>query len=133
MELELAMPIQQMFAHPSGNQLHERVALRRGPLIYCVEGADNQGASEPIPAADPQLSAEYRPDMLGAVLTLVGRTQGGGALCAIPYFGWDNRKAADATQDWMAVWLKQTDNYALRHQVEGDNHKGWEHKLYRPR
>jgi DUF1680 family protein len=131
-ELELAMPIQRVFAHPSVSQLHERVALRRGPLIYCVEGADNPSTSEPILAADPQLGAEYRPDMLGGVVTLVGRTQGGGALCAIPYYAWDNRKAADATQDWMAVWLKQADNYALRHQVEGDNRKDWAHKLYRP-
>jgi DUF1680 family protein len=131
-QLDLAMPIQRVIAHPFVGQLHERVALQRGPLIYCVEGVDNPGAPQPVLAADPQFGEEYRSDMLGGVVTIVARTENGGTLQAVPYYAWDNRQAADASQDWMAVWLKQADNYVLRHQLEGDHRDGWEHKLYRP-
>jgi DUF1680 family protein len=130
-QLELEMPIQRMIAHPFVGQLQGRVALRRGPLIYCVEGVDHAGVGEPILAANPQLSAEERPDLLGGVIVLVGRTQDGGVLRAVPYYAWDNRKAPDPSQDWMAVWLKQADAYALRHSLEGDKRSGWEQQLYR--
>jgi DUF1680 family protein len=131
-QLELAMPIRRVVAHPFVSQLQGQVALQRGPLIYCVEGADHHGPSEMILAPDPQLRDEYRPDLLGGVVTIVGRTQDGGIVCAVPYYAWDNREVADTTEDWMAVWLKQAENQALRHQLEGDDRDGWEHKLYRP-
>jgi hypothetical protein len=65
------------------------------------------------------------------MVTLIGRTQDGQKLCAIPYYAWDNRKAEDTAQDWMAIWLKQAENQTLRHQLEGNDRNGWEHQLYR--
>ncbi len=118
-ELALAMPILRVAAHPFVAAIQGRVALRRGPLIYCVEGVDHHGASGVVLAPDPQLRHEYRPDLLGGIVTIAGLAQDGGALCAIPYYAWDNRRAADAAQDWMAVWLKQAENQALRQQLEG--------------
>jgi uncharacterized protein len=130
--VELAMPIQRVIAHPFVSQLQGRVALQRGPLLYCAEGVDNSGNADVALAADPQLRDDYRRGMLGGVVTLVGRTQDGGTLRAVPYYAWDNRQPADASDDWMAVWQRQADHFALRKQVEGDERAGWEHALYRP-
>lgn len=93
---------------------------------------EQSGSSDLILAVEPQLHDKDRPDLLGGVVTIVGRTQEGGELCAIPYYAWDNRQAADAAQDWMAVWLKQAAHETLRQQLEGDGRSGWAHKLYRP-
>ena len=106
--------------------------MHRKTLPKHGKGVDNPGTPDPELASDPQLSEEYRSDILSGVVTIVGRTQDGGTLRAVPYYAWDNRKAADAAQDWMAVWPKQADNYRLRYQLAGDNRNGWEHKLYRP-
>jgi uncharacterized protein len=39
--LDLPMPPERLYAHPNVSMDVSRVALRRGPLIYCVEEADN--------------------------------------------------------------------------------------------
>src|SRR5262249_17878063 len=40
-ELELPMPPERIYAHPSVKENVGRVALKRGPLVYCVEEVDN--------------------------------------------------------------------------------------------
>ena len=40
-ELALAMPVQRIYAHPKVRMNCGRVALQRGPLVYCLEGVDN--------------------------------------------------------------------------------------------
>ncbi|HTV71117.1 MAG TPA: beta-L-arabinofuranosidase domain-containing protein, partial [Rhizobiaceae bacterium] len=42
-ELELPMPPERIYAHPSVKENVGRVALKRGPLVYCVEETDNPG------------------------------------------------------------------------------------------
>ena len=41
--LDLKMPAERLYAHPNVRMDVGRSALRRGPLIYCVEEADNPG------------------------------------------------------------------------------------------
>ena len=41
--LNLEMPPERLYAHPDVRMDVGRVALRRGPLIYCVEETDNGG------------------------------------------------------------------------------------------
>ena len=70
-------------------------AFECGPVVYCFEPAD-----QPIPAgvaANAEISAEARPDLLGGVtvLKIDGAT-------AIPYFAWNNRGLAP-----MRVWLPE--------------------------
>lgn len=132
LELEFEMPIQRIMAHPFVNQLRGRVALRRGPLVYCVEGVDLLADTAPTLAAEPHLAFEERPDMLGGVVVISAQTPDGQTVQAIPYYSWDNRRAADAAHDWMAVWLMQDEAYELRCQREGDDRAGWEQQLYRP-
>ena len=40
-EVNLAMPVQAVFANPNVRQLQGRLALQRGPVVYCMEGVDN--------------------------------------------------------------------------------------------
>jgi DUF1680 family protein len=84
--------VERVIAHPFVSQLQGRVALQRGPLLYCAEGVDNSGNMDVVLAADPQFRDDYRADVLGGVVTLVGRTQDGGTLRAVPYYAWDNRQ-----------------------------------------
>ena len=98
-----------------------RVALRRGPLIYCVEEADNPGG--PVQRLtlprDAPLSAE-RADALGgaAMLKAPAKALAPGddgalystsppisrdaTLAAIPYFLWANREPGS-----MQVWIAE--------------------------
>ena len=40
-ELTLPMPVERIEAHPSVRQDAGRVALQRGPVVYCLEEVDN--------------------------------------------------------------------------------------------
>ena len=42
-QLDLPMPAERIYAHPGVRMDVGRVALKRGPLVYCVEEADNPG------------------------------------------------------------------------------------------
>ena len=66
------MPAERLYAHPAVTADLGRVALRRGPLVYCLEEADNPGApvqrlALPAPAA---LRPEPRGDLWRGVVTL---------------------------------------------------------------
>lgn len=126
LHLRLPMQVRRLRAHPFVAENAGRVALARGPLIYCVEeedlGADPRAVVLP---GDAELSAEWRPDLLGGVVTLSGtalaREPGrawDGALygaseehgpagerplpfTAVPYYAWGNREPGG-----MAVWLR---------------------------
>jgi len=65
------------------------VALRYGALIYNVEAADQPDISKPLGAAP--LKAEWRPDLLGGVVTLNGKWQDGTPMMSIPNYARMNR------------------------------------------
>jgi len=95
-ELDLPMPIRRVLAHPAVKDDAGRVALQRGPLVYCVEGVDHGGQALNLGLADDAaLAAEYRADLLGGVTVIRGD-----GLTAIPYYAWGNRGDGE-----MAVWL----------------------------
>ncbi len=95
-ELVLPMPVRRVIAHPAVAADAGRVALQRGPLVFCLEGADNDGRvlDLALPDAAP-LGAEFRPDLLNGVVVIAGRN-----FIAVPYYAWANRGAGE-----MAVWL----------------------------
>jgi len=120
--LDLAMPAERLYAHPNVRMDVGRAALRRGPLIYCVEEADNPGGpvqTLALPRSTP-LYAVWRKDLFEGVMTLTGGAKrlvpgkGSGALysteppaaedvtlVAIPYHLWANR-AVGSMQVWLA-------------------------------
>lgn len=64
--LSLEMPVRLVSANPRVRQDAGLVAIARGPLIYCVEGADNGEDLHRLSLApDPEFRAEARPDLLG--------------------------------------------------------------------
>ena len=66
-----------------------KVALKYGPLIYNIEKVD-QDISKPI-SKTAQLTAEWRPDLLGGVMAIRGKFADGSDLLAIPNYARTNR------------------------------------------
>lgn len=78
-----------------------RVAISNGPLIYCLEQKDNKDLDifTAIIKKDQDLNVKYRPEMLGGINTIDGKTSNGKTFTAIPYYSWNNR-GADKMQIW---------------------------------
>jgi DUF1680 family protein len=89
-ELQMSMPARRIVAHPQVEADAGKLALERGPLVYCFEGADNaEVAGLYLPDTVP-LSFEHRPDLLGGA-TVITATVNGNRITAIPYQLWGNR------------------------------------------
>lgn len=111
-ELQLPMPVRRMVAHEKVQADAGRVALQRGPIVYCVEAVDHGGRVRHLALPpDAELKAEHRPGMLGGVTVITGKAVARSAgsdelkpvdLLAIPYYAWDNRGGGE-----MAVWLPE--------------------------
>lgn len=110
-ELDLPMPVRRMVAHSEVKADVGRVALQRGPLVYCFEAVDNGPALRSVYVpADAAFAADHRADLLGGVTVLCGKGMVRGMegepaksidLTAIPYYAWDHR-AAGAMTVWPA-------------------------------
>jgi DUF1680 family protein len=108
-ELDLPMPVQRLVANAAVAEDRGKVALQRGPVVYCFEGIDQAGATDewtlPITAT---LTHAYRGDLLNGVELITARApvkDASGApreptLVAVPYFAWANRGKGS-----MAVWI----------------------------
>lgn len=121
-EMDMPMPVRRIQAHP--NVLADRgsVALQRGPIVFCLEAADNGGKVFDLALPrDAELKATFKPDLLGGNMTVTARglryrvldwkdrlyqpvpSQAEPAeLTAIPYCVWDNRQAGE-----MTVWIPE--------------------------
>ncbi len=116
-ELHLPMPIRRVVAHPQVKDDVDRVALQRGPLVYCAEAVDNAGrVSDLVLADETALAAEFDRGLLGGVTVLRGpaqRIDGSGThpvkFVAVPYYAWCHRQPGE-----MAVWLARTPAAASR-------------------
>lgn len=106
-DIKLPMKAQQVKADTRIVADRGRVALRYGPLIYCVEQVD-QDIDQVLPA-DPELTTQWRPDLLNGVLVINGRWANGDRLVAIPYYARLNRQTERiAPRRPMAiVWIRQ--------------------------
>jgi uncharacterized protein len=70
-ELSLPMDVQRLTAHPNVLQAQGKVALRRGPLVYAFEQADNQVSLDTaiLPRA-AALRTKFDPNLAGGVVTV---------------------------------------------------------------
>ncbi len=125
-ELDLPMDIQFIESHPSVEENHGRIAISRGPLVYCLEAVDNPKVSPGEVRINPSYTAEseYDPKLLGGMVRLhlegyirqidpawgqalyqqIHPSKGhvrerAIKLITIPYFAWANRKPGA-----MAIW-----------------------------
>lgn len=85
-----------------------KVAIERGPIVYCIEGKDNGPESMNLALADTaKLSATFSQETLSGVVTISGEAAVTGnkavksqKITAIPYFVWNNRGINE-----MKVWI----------------------------
>jgi DUF1680 family protein len=119
--LDLPMPVERMYAHPAVAADVGRVALRRGPIVYCLEQVDHAVLLSQIALPDTtELAERFEPELLGGVVVIAGSALAlddagwDGALYrttpptlrpnpirAIPYYAWDHREPGA-----MQVWIQ---------------------------
>ncbi len=119
-ELDLPLVPRWLYANPHIRQDAGRAALARGPLLYCLEGADHPFPLNSVRIdPDAEIGTEFRADLLGGITVLklqAQRAETGdwgktlyretpprltaAGLTAIPYYAWDNRTPGE-----MLVWL----------------------------
>jgi hypothetical protein len=120
--LSFELPVRTVAAHPAVDADEGRVAIQRGPIVYCLEDVD-----APSPLARIQLPTDaaasattsHDPELLGGVTTvdvparvLDAGDRGdlyqstdelaadGATVTAVPYYAWGHRDG-----DEMRVWL----------------------------
>lgn len=125
-ELSIPMKVQMLTAHPKVESDWGKIALKRGPILFCLEQVDNPGFdvwcvgigldSDPV--------SEFKPDLLGGVVTVecdgiasemgiwedrlylpigaVRQTERPVRITAIPYYAWANRDPGP-----MTVWVNR--------------------------
>lgn len=104
-ELNLPMPVRRVLCHENVEANRGRVALERGPLVYCAESADQSPRGLALSDAT-EFTTEYRSGLLNGVVVIQGEAFGAETpqqpepFQAIPYFAWANRGEGE-----MAVWL----------------------------
>jgi len=124
-ELSLHMPVERVVAHPQVEPDAGKVAIQRGPVIYCLEQCDHRVDVRWIRLPDgAALNAVFDKRLLGGVAVIEGqgvaapasdwqgrlyqpvdRTKGRAAkIHAVPYCLWDNRKPGP-----MAVWVARSE------------------------
>jgi len=122
-ELTLSMPVTVIAADPRVRENIGRVAVTRGPLVYCLEEKDNGDALHLVSLPhDAAFTVRHDPDLLGGVdvITAKGyrddtewpadslyapfaaRQPKETALTFIPYYAWANRGAGE-----MRVWVRE--------------------------
>ncbi len=81
-----------------------KIALSRGPLVYCLESIDNPATVIPGAAIDTTKEVEPRfsENHFGGAWLLEGSDPAGNFLTFIPYFCWANRGQSN-----MEVWVRE--------------------------
>ncbi len=119
-ELDLPMRPRRVYANPLLRADNGQVAVTCGPLVYCLEGADNGAALGALILPEgAELVRRERPDKLGGIVEICARGARERAdadmplyaydrpgrdpaeLVWIPYFAWANRGINE-----MRVWIR---------------------------
>jgi DUF1680 family protein len=117
------MPARRIFAHDSVAADHGRVAVERGPVVFCAEGGDQkEGVVHHLVLPDTAaLETRFDTDLLGGVQVVSARGTGirlneesgipegrPGKLTLIPYYAWAHRGKQP-----MEVWIARTASVAM--------------------
>ncbi|MBN2409744.1 MAG: glycoside hydrolase family 127 protein [Candidatus Aminicenantes bacterium] len=120
-EVGLPMAVRRVIANPNVEDDAGKVALERGPVVYCAEWPDNAGHVSNIVLSDETaLFVERRESLLNGVTVIkaeatalsAGRGQDAvdrkkQEFIAIPYYAWAHRGEGE-----MAVWLPREESLA---------------------
>ncbi|MDP6523311.1 MAG: glycoside hydrolase family 127 protein [Kiritimatiellia bacterium] len=117
-ELDFPMPVHRVYAHEKVKEDVGKVALMRGPIVYCFEAPDypdtdvfksNKSRNSLFLPKDATIKAEYRAELLGGATVLTGQALSDGEdgqrpvnMMAIPRYAWGNRsKEKQAFTVWV--------------------------------
>jgi len=128
-ELNLPMPVRRVLSNDKVMDNTGKVALQRGPIVYCAEWPDNSGHALNLVLPDNvKLTTEHSSDMLNGITVIRGKAvslsydkDGETVLkkeqdfVAIPYYAWAHRGAGE-----MAVWLARNETAAQPLKTPGD-------------
>jgi DUF1680 family protein len=104
-ELRLTMPVRLVEANDGIADDRGKVAIERGPLVYCAEGVDNGGRvlDLTLPSNEAFTFKMEKVENVGNVVVIDGTAMREGKpvpLRLIPYYAWAHRGAGE-----MAVWM----------------------------
>ena len=109
--ISFPMDVRRITANDNAEDLRGKIALERGPVVYCLEAqdqADGHVFNKYILNSAP-INAHYEPDLLNGVVVLEGQANeveqngevNGVSFRAIPYSTWNNR-GPQAMEVWVA-------------------------------
>ena len=114
-EITFTLPVLQVTAHPKVRANTGKVAIQRGPFVYCLEEADNGADLHLISITDETVFAVKRADWL--VLPVL---QGGGKRLDISDSWQDNLYAFDAKPQYKDVDITMIPYFAWANRGEGE-------------
>lgn len=124
-ELTLEMPVELVRSNPNVRENAGKVALQRGPVVFCLEEEDNGANLQDIVLPHgTQFDVHFDKELLGGVSVITGagtRTEDSvedehalytthaytrvpASIKAIPYFAWSNRTPGE-----MTVWIRNNE------------------------
>lgn len=111
-EYKIPFTFRRMVANPKVEADRGRVAIQDGPIVYCLEEADNTGLDDRtmikkdldwIKDMRAQIGGELSRSLSGMPTIRWFQSSEGKELTAIPYYAWDSRNKPGR----MAVWIRQ--------------------------
>jgi DUF1680 family protein len=123
--LDMPMETRLLVGHPRIEEIRNQAAIKRGPVVYCIESPDlpeNTDILDVYLPVDIRLKAHNQPDFLGGVTTLSGKLLLHGSnkesmystleepaweevrTQFVPYFAWSNRGVSEMTVWMPVVW-----------------------------
>lgn len=108
-DIDFPMKVRRIKANEQVEDLRNKVALERGPIVYCMEACDQPDGEvfNKVLADATPLYPSFEQDLLGGVVTVRGKitkkqdnTINEMNFKAIPYYAWNNRG-----KQAMAVWI----------------------------
>lgn len=123
--IDMPMSVNLVEGHPRIEEVRNQVAIKRGPVVYCMESPDlpeETDITDVYVPANNNLSSNYHPNLLGGLATIEGEvmlrkdeakemyqsirqpsfepysTQ------FIPYFAWSNRGQSEMTVFMPIIW-----------------------------
>ncbi|MDR2474122.1 MAG: glycoside hydrolase family 127 protein [Tannerella sp.] len=95
-EVRFPMEVREVAANALVADDSGKYAFERGPLVYCMEEADNPKFDIPFKTANNTVSVEWKPDMLNGINIIRFND-----IILIPYYTWSNRGVGR-----MKVWME---------------------------
>jgi len=119
----MPLDIKLMEGHPRIEEVRNQAAIKRGPVVYCIESPDlpeDTGILDVYLPVNSRLAAEHQPELLGGITTIRGnvalrkdkkegmyRTLDKPEWAIVetqfvPYYAWCNRGQSEMTV-WMPI------------------------------